>query len=135
VAPNPSLYFNVSTHLLTARLQHVKPVSSAILSSPYSLSPVPNPNNPLELQITVPPPTAESRKQVVTQVDKASEVTLHTIRQARGAQQKKMNAMATAKTALPDVLKKGRDKMEKVVEEANKDTKAMVDKAKKALES
>ena len=43
--------------------------------------------------------------------------------------------MQLAKTALPDDVKKAGEKMEKVVERANKEAKEIVEQAKKTLES
>lgn len=113
----------------------MKAVNSTIQSSPYSLNPSINPQNPLELQIAIPPPTAESRKQIWAEAEKAGEKTYHTIRQSRGAHQKKLNKMEKAKLVRPDDLHKARQNMEKLIEEANAFTKGLLDRAKKALES
>ena len=56
------------------------------------------------------------------------------MRQARGAQQKKLRAMGLAKTVRPDDLKKAGDKMEKLVEGGYGEVKKVVEGAKKVLE-
>ena len=117
--------------------QHVKPISSSIQSSSLSLTPQPDPtgNNPLLLVLNIPPPTAESRKQVVSEATKAGEKAGTAVRDARAKQQKKLRSMEKERTALPDNVKKAGTQMEKLVVKANADVKKTVDGAKKALES
>lgn len=112
----------------------MKPITSAILASPYSLNPTPSLQNQLELHILVPPPTQESRQQAVTAALKAGERAAKTVREARGTQQKKLRAMALTRRALPDDLRKAGDKMEKVVEKGNVEVKTILEGARKALE-
>lgn len=115
----------------------MKPVSSAIQSSSLSLTPQPDPTgaNPLLLVINIPPPTADSRRAAVAQATKAGEAAGTSVRNARGAQQKKMRAMQLAKSARPDDLKKAGTQMEKVAETGSAEVKRIVDGAKKVLES
>jgi ribosome recycling factor len=58
--------------------------------------------------------------QALQMAKEAGEKTLHSIRQARGAQQKVLRAMELAATARPDDLRKAKDKMEKVVDAQKK---------------
>lgn len=118
-------------------VQHLKPISSSIQSSTLSLTPQPDPTgtNPLLLLLNIPPPTAESRKEAVNAATKAGDVANNAIRNARGAQQKKIRAMQVAKTARPDDLKKAGDKMEKVVERGTGEVKKIVEGARKVLDS
>ncbi|MCJ1435884.1 hypothetical protein MMC27_005260 [Xylographa pallens] len=120
--------------VLVGEADHVKPVMSAILASPYSLNPVPAPQAPLELHVPVPPATQESRLQTVAAAAKAGEAAGHAVRQARGAQQKLLRAMELAKKVRPDDLKKAKDRMEKVVERGNEEVKKTVEGARRALE-
>ncbi|MCJ1387428.1 hypothetical protein MMC18_000271 [Xylographa bjoerkii] len=120
--------------VLVGEADHVKPITSAILSSPYSLNPVPAPHSPLELHIPVPPATHESRQQTLAVASKAGETAGHAVRQARGAQQKLLRAMELAKKVRPDDLKKAKDRMEKVVEKGNEEVKKRVEGARRALE-
>ena len=114
--------------------QHIKPITTALLSSRYSLNPTPSPHNPLELHIPIPPPTAESRKQILDATAKCGEGAGNAVRQARSTQQKKLRAMTLARTARPDDIRKAGEKMEKVVEGGNKEVKDIVEQAKRALE-
>ncbi|MCJ1320269.1 hypothetical protein MMC15_005607 [Xylographa vitiligo] len=120
--------------VLVGEADHIKPITSAILASPYSLNPVPAPQSPLELHIPVPPATQESRQQTVAAASKAGEAAGHAVRQARGAQQKLLRAMELAKKVRPDDLKKAKDRMEKVVEKGNEEVKKRVEGARRALE-
>ncbi|MCJ1415549.1 hypothetical protein MMC32_001881 [Xylographa parallela] len=124
----------LSANRSACSLQHVKPISSAILASPYSLNPVPAPQAPLELHVPVPPATQESRLQTIAAASKAGEAAGHAVRQARGAQQKLLRAMELAKKVRPDDLKKAKDRMEKVVEKGNEEVKKRVEGARRALE-
>ncbi|CAD0086504.1 unnamed protein product [Aureobasidium mustum] len=89
----------------------------------------PTGQNPLLLNIPIPPPTAESRKQAVAAAAKAGDVANNAVRNARQGQQKKLRAMQLAKSARPDDLKKAGTQMEKV------EVKKIVDAAKKALDA
>lgn len=114
--------------------QHLKAVSSAIQGSPLSLTPQPDVQNPLQLNVPLPPPTAESRREAVKQATAAADNASTMIRNARGAQQKRLNAMKVSRSARPDDLKKASDRMEKVVERGAAEVKKIVDAAKKVLE-
>ncbi|KAK5172156.1 uncharacterized protein LTR77_003794 [Saxophila tyrrhenica] len=126
-----------TVQILVGEQEHVKPISTAIQSSSLSLTPQPDPTgmNPLLLVLNIPPPTAESRKQVVGEATKAGEKASTSVRDARSKQQKKLRGMQLAKSALPDDLKKAGTQMEKVVEKGTAEVKRVVDSAKKVLES
>lgn len=67
--------------------------------------------------------------------NKAADKAADAIRNARQAQQKKLRALALAKSARPDDLKKAGDRMEKVVEGGSAMVKKIVESARKVLES
>ncbi|KAG9966851.1 ribosome recycling factor, partial [Aureobasidium melanogenum] len=117
--------------------EHLKPVTSSIQSANLNLTPQADPTgqNPLLLNIPIPPPTAESRKQAVAAAAKAGDVANNSVRNARQGQQKKLRAMQLAKSARPDDLKKAGTQMEKVVEKGVQEVKKIVDAAKKALDA
>lgn len=71
----------------------------------------------------------------VNEAKSAMEKAALAVRNARGAQQKKMRAMTLKKVARPDDLKKAHDQMEKVAEKGQSEVKSVYDAAKKALES
>lgn len=118
------------------RLQHIKPIVSAVQSAPnLNLQPQPDPHNPSQLNIAIPPPTKESRDLAFAAAKKAGDVAGIGLHDARAAMQKRLRAMELKKTARPDDLKKARKDMEKVVEKGAADVKKIVEAAKKAMES
>ncbi|KAK5112523.1 hypothetical protein LTR62_004280 [Meristemomyces frigidus] len=123
--------------IMVGEKDHLKPITTAIQASTLSLTPQPDPTgaNPLLLVISIPPPTAESRKAVVDEASKAGEKAGNSLRDARGKQQKKLRALQVSKTARPDDLKKAGTMMEKVVEKGTGEVKRVVDSAKKVLDS
>ncbi|MCJ1302324.1 Heat shock protein ssb1, partial [Hypocenomyce scalaris] len=120
--------------VLVGEGEHTQPIKSTILSSPHSLNPIPSPTNPLELHIAIPPPTKESRLQALATASKAGEAAAHAVRQARGAQQKKLRAMGIARTVGPDDLRRAGERMEKVVEKGAAEVKKVVEGARRVLE-
>ncbi|GAM88488.1 hypothetical protein ANO11243_065210 [Dothideomycetidae sp. 11243] len=124
-------------HLLVNDAAHVKAVSSAVLGSDLNLTPQPDPTgrNPQLLLVKVPPPTAESRKQVVDAAGKAGTVAGDALRNARGTQQKKFRKMELDKVVRKDDLRKASSKMEDLVKKKGDEVKKIVDAAKKALDA
>lgn len=121
-----------------AQKQHLKPLTTAILSSTLSLTPQPDPTgtNPLLLHIAIPPPTAESRSLALAAATKAGETANLAVRNARQACQKKLRAMQLAKTVRPDDLKKAGALMEKVVEgRGTGEVKKVVEGVRRVLDS
>lgn len=102
-----------------------------------NMTPQPDPTgtNPLLLILTIPPPTADSRKAALSQASKAGETAGTSIRNARQTQQKKLRALQLAKSARPDDLKKAGAQMEKVVEKGTAEVKRIVDGARKVLDT
>ncbi|SLM40144.1 Ribosome recycling factor domain [Lasallia pustulata] len=120
--------------VLVGEEEHIKPISRTILASPHSLNPIPSPTNPFELHVAIPPPTKESRMQVLAAASKAGETAAHTVQEARGRQQKKLRAMKLARKAGPDALRKAGEKMEKVVQKGSAEVKKVVEGARRVLE-
>ncbi|KAI9719998.1 MAG: hypothetical protein M1812_003123 [Candelaria pacifica] len=114
---------------------HVKPITSTILNSALNLTPQPDPQEPLQLNISIPPPTKESRLAALDTAQKTGKVAQTMVRDARGVQQKKFKAMFVARTVRPDDRLKAEKDMEKVVEKGQKEVEDIVKGAKKALES
>ncbi|KAF7910753.1 uncharacterized protein EAF01_002262 [Botrytis porri] len=123
-----------SVAVLVGEKDHSKPILSTIQSSTLSLQPTPDPQNPLVLNIPIPPPTKESRDAALQAASKAGELASHGVRNARGAMQKKLRAMEVKKTVRPDDSKKAHKEMEKVVEKGNGEVKKIVDAARKGME-
>ena len=122
-------------HLLTwVDSQYVKNIVSAVLGE-LEVNPVPTTYDPLELQVTIPPPTQESRKKAQQDIIAAGERALQAVRQARAAQQKRHRNMELSKEIRPDDLHKASKKMEEVVEKGNANVKRVVDTARKAAMS
>jgi ribosome recycling factor len=98
------------------------------------VNPVPTTYDPLELHITVPPPTQDLRKKAQQQAVEAGERALQAVRQARAAQQKRHRQMELSKTVRPDDLRKASKKMEEIVEKGNMEMKKITETAKKAMD-
>ncbi|KAK5130668.1 hypothetical protein LTR16_001373 [Cryomyces antarcticus] len=120
--------------LVVGEKDHIKPITSAILSSTLSLTPQPDPANPSLLSIPIPPATADSRRAAIAEAQDAAKAAAEAIRNARGTQQKKLRAMQLGKKALPDDLRKAAPLMEKLVDKGTKEITRILDAAKKVLE-
>ncbi|KAF7713229.1 Uncharacterized protein PECH_002216 [Penicillium ucsense] len=120
--------------ILVAEEDHIKPVSSAVISSNLSLTPQTDPHNALQLNIPIPPPTKESRDKNVQAARQAFEKAAGAVRDARGVIHKRLQDMQKKKIARPDDVRKAHDQMEKVAEKGQKDVKDLFDSAKKSLE-
>jgi len=118
--------------VLVGDQDYVKAVSSAIQGANLSLTPQPDSQNALQLNIAVPPPTKESRMAEMKNAQAAGERASIDIRNARQAHQKKMKAMH--KLVPEDDLRKAAKEMDKIVEKGQGEVKKMVEGAKKALE-
>jgi ribosome recycling factor len=112
----------------------VKQVASAIMGSDLSLTPVADAQNPLLLNMPIPPPTKESRLAVVAEAKKYGEKALGAVRDARQVTHKSLREMKVKKTARGDDVRKAEKKMEGVVEEGLKGVKGIVKKAEEVLE-
>ncbi|GAD92644.1 ribosome recycling factor domain-containing protein [Paecilomyces variotii No. 5] len=120
--------------VLVGEEDHVKPTMSAIVASDLSLTPQQDSRNPLQLNITIPPPTKESREQTVQVAKAAAEKAANAIRNARGSVHKRLQDMQKKKLARPDDIRKAHDEMEKVQEKGQKEVKDIFEATKKALE-
>jgi ribosome recycling factor len=119
---------------LRSSLQHLKPISNAILSSQHSLVPALDAQNPLLLNIPVPPPTAESRAQAAAEAKKSMERASLEVRTARGDAQKRYRKMELAKKVIVDELRKAHEGMEKVAQKGQEEVKKVYEQAIKGLE-
>ncbi|KAJ5612422.1 hypothetical protein N7510_005616 [Penicillium lagena] len=120
--------------VLAADEDHIKPITSAIVSSTLSLTPQPDPHNALQLNIAIPPPTKESRDQSVLAAKQAFEKAASAVRDSRGAMHKRLQDMQKKKVARPDDVRKAHDQMEKASDKGQKDVKDLFEAAKRALE-
>ncbi|KAH9864237.1 hypothetical protein J1614_010171 [Plenodomus biglobosus] len=115
---------------------HIKPISSAISSSPHSLTPLsPEPSNPLTIQVPLPPPTGESRRAAVESSIKAAERADKWIQTARQEHNKKLRKYELNKDVLPDDLQKAKKRMEDVVKKGHGEVKRISEGARRVLES
>ncbi|KAL1854753.1 ribosome-recycling factor [Paecilomyces lecythidis] len=120
--------------VLVGEEDYVKPTMSAIVSSDLSLTPQQDSRNPLQLNITIPPPTKESREQTVQVAKAAADKASNAIRNARGSVHKRLQDMQKKKLARPDDIRKAHDEMEKVQEKGQKEVRDIFEATKKALE-
>ncbi|KAJ5092226.1 hypothetical protein NUU61_007096 [Penicillium alfredii] len=114
--------------------EHIKPVTSAIVSSNLSLTPQTDSHNALQLNIPIPPPTKESRDQNVNVARQALDRATSTLRDTRGAMHKRLQDMQKKKLARPDDVRKAHDQMEKVTDKGQKELKDLFEAAKRTLE-
>ena len=85
--------------ILVGESDHVKPIVSAIQGSKdVNLQPQVNAQNPLELNIAVPPPTKESRDLAIEAAAKTGVNALTGVKNARAALQKRLRGMELRKT-------------------------------------
>ncbi|KAL9093778.1 MAG: hypothetical protein Q9159_000080 [Coniocarpon cinnabarinum] len=120
--------------VIASEKEHMKPISSAILSSELGLAPQSDAQNSLQLNMNLPPPTTEARQRAVLAAQKLADGANDAVRNARGAHQKVLRAMEKARSARPDDVKKAGDEMEKIVAAGNAEVRRIADTAKKALE-
>ncbi|KAF3482042.1 uncharacterized protein GIQ15_04801 [Arthroderma uncinatum] len=123
-----------SVSILVGEEHDVKPVMSAIKASDLSLNPQADPNNPLQLNVPIPPPTKESRDQTVKDAKVAMEKASNAVRNGRAALNKKLKGKEVKKNR-PDEVRKAVDQMEKIAEKGQKEVKDIFDAARKALEA
>ncbi|KAL9023964.1 MAG: hypothetical protein Q9196_006858, partial [Gyalolechia fulgens] len=84
--------------VLMGEKEHVKPLLTAFASSPLSINPLPpSADTPFELHIPIPPTTTESRQQALAQVSAKGEQALFALREARGAEKKRLNNLWLAR--------------------------------------
>lgn len=122
-------------NVIVGEKEHVKPVTSAIAASPYSLAPQqPPPDSPLTIPVPIPPPTGESRKAALEAAQKAAETANIAVQDARGAHHKKLRKYQIDKSVRPDDLQKAHKGMEEVVKKGLGEVKRIVDGAKRVLE-
>lgn len=123
-------------HVMCGEADHIKPITTAIASSPHSLTPLaPDASSPLTIQVPLPPPTGESRRQALEAATRAAESADKSIQTARQAHNKKLRKYQLDKAVLPDDLQKAHKRMEDVVKKGHAEVKRIVDGAKKVLDS
>ncbi|KAL8918005.1 MAG: hypothetical protein Q9208_007603 [Pyrenodesmia sp. 3 TL-2023] len=120
--------------LLVGEKEHIRPISSALASSPLALNaPPPSPHTPLELHIPIPPTTTESRQQALAAVSAKGESALFALREARGERRKHLRELKLAKKVGPDMMRRAEKELEKVNEKGVADVKKVVEAGRKAL--
>lgn len=112
----------------------VRAITTAIQSSPFSLTPTPDKENPLLLTFPVPPATAETRQQAADEAKKMKERADLDVRTARGDAQKLFNKWDKEKAVIKDELHKARLGMEKVVKTGTEEVQKTYEAALKTLE-
>ncbi|RAL01499.1 ribosome-recycling factor [Aspergillus ibericus CBS 121593] len=120
--------------ILASEEDHVKPIISSIVSSSLSLTPQPDPHNALQLNITIPPPTKESREQTIIIAKAAMDKAAGAIRDSRGAVHKRLQDLQKKKIARPDDVRKAQEQMEKLTEKGQKDARELFEATKKTME-
>ncbi|KAK2759071.1 hypothetical protein FQN54_003170 [Arachnomyces sp. PD_36] len=120
--------------VLVGEEEHIKPITTTIQSSNLSLTPQPDPHNPLQLNVPIPPPTQESRDKAVQDARAAMDKAAAAVKAARATLQKRLRDMKLKKVVRPDDLKKAGDQMEKVAEKGQTEVKEVFEGVRKVLE-
>ena len=106
---------------------------SALAQPPHSLNPQASPTEPLTLTIPLPPVTQESRQEAARAVGQKGEAALFAMREARGAQRKKLRALELGKMVGPDELRRAEKEVDKVNEGAVAEAKKTVEEGKRRV--
>ncbi|KAJ9615873.1 ribosome-recycling factor [Cladophialophora chaetospira] len=141
-----------TVNVFCAEEAHVKPITSALLASPYSLVPqttaphtpgttssaqssaLPRDANPLLIIVPVPPVTAETRNLAKQEAKKMFERANSEVRNARGDAQKRFRKMELGKLVIQDELRKAHKAMEEVVKKGQDEVKKVYEGSLKALD-
>ncbi|EHL03527.1 putative Ribosome-recycling factor, mitochondrial [Glarea lozoyensis 74030] len=124
-----------SLAILVGEKDHVHAIVSAIQANPeLNLQPQIDAENPVQLNVPIPPPTKESRDAALKKAAETGEVAKTGVQSARAVCQKRLRGMEVKKVVRPDDLKKAGKKMEGIVEKGVVDVKKMVEVAKKGME-
>ncbi|OGM39962.1 putative Hsp70 chaperone (HscA) [Aspergillus bombycis] len=120
--------------VLVSEEDHIKLITSAVVSSDLSLTPQPDTHNSLQLNIPIPPPTKESRDQTVSIAKAAMEKATAAVRDSRSSVHKRLQDMQKKKIARPDDIRKAQEQMEKVTEKGQREVRDLFEAAKKVME-
>ncbi|KAE8376181.1 ribosome recycling factor [Aspergillus bertholletiae] len=120
--------------VLASEDDHIKPITSAVVSSDLSLTPQPDAHNSLQLNIPIPPPTKESRDQTVSIAKTAMEKATAAVRDSRGSIHKRLQDMQKKKIARPDDVRKAQEQVDKITEKGQREVRDLFEAAKKAME-
>lgn len=134
--------------IFAAEEAHIKPLVAAVMASPYSLAPESpttpasassdsssnNNNNPLCITVPVPPVTAETRQQAVTEAKRCLDRAQLEVRNARGEAQKRHKTMEKNKVVVVDELRKAHKGMEEVARKGAEEVKRIHDQAVRTLQ-
>ena len=117
-------------------VQHIKPITTAIAASPHSLTPLaPEHNNPLTIQVPLPPPTGDTRREAVEAAKKAAEKADISVQRTRQDHNKLIRKYEVNKDVRPDDVQKAKKRMEEVIKKGHDEVKRIADGAKRVLES
>jgi len=119
---------------LTHVTKHLKPVTTA-LTAALSITPSTPPSSAplLELHLPIPPTTAESRAEAQKEAASRGEAALAALREARGAQKKKLRALGLAKVVGPDEMFKAEKELERVNEAGVGECRRVVEERRRAV--
>lgn len=126
--------------ILVSSAEFLRPVTSALQSSPLpsspssTFTPQPVPHEPLHLSVTIPPVTRETREVAMRAIKEKGEEAMFVLREARGAQKKRLRALGLGKKVGPDEGRRAEREMEKRNEEAGKVVGGLVEGGRKGCE-
>ncbi|KAL8922174.1 MAG: hypothetical protein Q9172_003676 [Xanthocarpia lactea] len=87
----------------------------------------------LEIHIPIPPTTGESRNAALSLVSHKGDSAIFALREARGAQRKRLRRLALSRKVGPDMLRKAEKELEKVNEGGVARVKKVVEERRKGL--
>ncbi|KAJ6262697.1 hypothetical protein Dda_1253 [Drechslerella dactyloides] len=108
---------------------YVNHIKNALLSQ-MSLNPQPLPSTPNILKIPIPMPTAESRQNTASLVQKAGQKWLDKLQHIRASQFTHLDRLSKAGKARPDDCRKAEKKAQEKLDRTNKELKQLIEKAK-----
>ncbi|TAQ87494.1 hypothetical protein B7494_g4196 [Chlorociboria aeruginascens] len=121
--------------LIVGEKDHIKPITSAIQGAEgLNLQPQPDPHNPSQLVMTIPPPTRDTRELALSAAHLARNTAIDGVRYARATMQKKLRAIELKKAARPDDLNRAYNEMKKIHDTGVADVKKAVEAAIKTME-
>ncbi|KAL8995116.1 MAG: hypothetical protein Q9169_005099 [Polycauliona sp. 2 TL-2023] len=126
--------------LMVGEKEHIKPITTTLVAPPLSLTPI-SPSGPsatssqqaLEIHVPIPPTTGESRHAALNLVSTKGESALFALREARGAQKKRLRQLEISNKIGPDMARKASKELDKVNEGGVERVKTVVEEKRKAL--
>ncbi|KAL8708291.1 MAG: hypothetical protein Q9220_006766 [cf. Caloplaca sp. 1 TL-2023] len=124
--------------VMAGEKEHLKPLTSALASSPLSLTPLPPSPSSLaesifEVHIPIPPTTQESRHAAINTVTERGKHADFNLREARGSEKKRLRQLKLKGVMGPDLNRKAELMLDKVAEKGAERLKGVVEEKRRGL--